>query len=304
MIPIFPKFKKIITEDRKDIELFTHKYEPYSDFNFTSLWSWNTNSERMISELNGNLVVLFTDYETNELFLSFLGNNKRAQTAYELIHYAEILKISPILNFVPEESIGEINDNSLQIEEDGDNFDYIYSITELALLKGIKYKEKRHLANRFSRDYPDASFEVVKFNNLKVAKLIHSVFENWKNKKTLDKKTYNSDCEEITINRLLDTAKYHELIVSSVSIKNKMIGFSIDEILPKNYAISHFFKADNSHKGIYDFLNRKVAEYLASQGITLWNWEQDLGLMNLRKSKLSYRPINFLKKYKVSLINK
>lgn len=304
MIPQFPIFKKISTEDRKDVESFTHKYEPYSDFNFTSLWSWDTNDERMISQLNDNLVVIFTDYESNEQSLSFLGNNKPKETAHELINYTKILKISPILNFIPEESINGINDVNLKIEEDKDNFDYIYSIYELFLLKGIKYKEKRHSSDRFFRDHPEAIFEVNKFNELKVSKLIRSVFENWKNKKILDNKIYNSDCEEKTISRLLDTAKYHELIVSSIFLGNQMIGFSIDEVLPNNYVMSHFFKADNSYKGIYDFLNKKVAEYLISRGATLWNWEQDLGLTNLRKSKLSYRPINFLRKYKISLINK
>jgi len=74
--------------------------------------------------------------------------------------------------------------------------------------------------------------------------------------------------------------------------------------LPKKYAISHFFKADNLHNGVYDFLNKKVSQYLATHNVALWNWEQDLGIENLRRSKKSYRPVNFLKKYKVSLTKK
>src|SRR3989338_2938897 len=56
MIPQFPQFKRVEITDREAVEAHTHKYEPYSDFNFTSLWAWDTNGERMISELNGNLV--------------------------------------------------------------------------------------------------------------------------------------------------------------------------------------------------------------------------------------------------------
>ena len=80
-----------------------------------------------------------------------------------------------------------------------------------------------------------------------------------------------------------------------------MIGFSIDELLPNQYAISHFFKADSSYRGVYDFLNEKVAENLSNRGIALWNWEQDLGIESLKISKTGYRPVDFLKKYTVSL---
>ncbi len=81
MIPQFPDFKHVEVDDREAVEAHTHRYEPYSDFNFTSLWAWDTSGERMISELNGNLVVRFTDYSTHEPFLSFLGDSQTEHTA-------------------------------------------------------------------------------------------------------------------------------------------------------------------------------------------------------------------------------
>ena len=79
-----------------------------------------------------------------------------------------------------------------------------------------------------------------------------------------------------------------------------MIGFSIDEIVPHSIRYITFFKADNSFKGISEFLNEKVAQYLVVHDVVLWNWQQDLGIEDLRRSKMSYRPVNFLKKYRVS----
>ena len=73
MIPKFPQFKKIELSDRVDVEAHTSLFEPYSDFEFTCLWTWDMKGERMISELNNNLVVRFTDYNTHNPFLSFLG---------------------------------------------------------------------------------------------------------------------------------------------------------------------------------------------------------------------------------------
>ena len=304
MISKFPDFKKITTADRKGVELYTHLYKPYSDFNFTSLWAWDTNGERMISELNGNLVVRFTDYETCEPFFSFLGNNKPKETAQELIHFAEKSGVSPILRFVPEESISGLESPDFKVEEDRDNFDYIFYVPQLIDLQGSKFKEKRHSATRFLREYPDAVFKLKELSHTDIHEQIIAVLKLWKDKKESDGKVYDSEHEKTAIIRLLETANDHKLFISCVFLYDTMIGFSIDEILPLHYAISHFFKADNSYEGIYDFLNREVSKFLTTQDVKWWNWEQDLGIENLRKSKMSYSPVDFLKKYKVSLCKK
>jgi hypothetical protein len=255
----------------------------------------------MISKLNDNLIVRLTDYETNEPSFSFLGTNEPERTARELINFAEKFGISPILRFIPEESVAGLKNSNLLVEEDKDNFDYIFSVPKLAELQGIKFKEKRNSVNKFLREHPNATFELKELSSLAVREQILSVLRRWKNKKSLDNKPFDFKNEELAIDRLLHTAKDHKLITSCVFLGDTMIGFSIDEILPFQYATSHFFKADNSFNGVYDFLNNKVAQYLATQNVTLWNWEQDLGLENLRKSKMSYNPVNFLLKYKVSL---
>jgi len=299
MIPLFPTFKKIDIEDRKIIESYTNQYQPYSDFNFISLWAWNITGERKISMLNGNLVVRFTDYKTCEYFYSFLGTNEPKRTISELIKFARTTGVSPVLRFVPEESVSDLLESDFLIEEDEDNFDYIFSISQLASMDGPKLKEKRSLANRFLRENPDAVFELREINDPVTHEQIFSLIHRWAKKKELDNKKYDIENEEKAISRLLKVAGGKKLFISCVLLHGTMIGFSIDEILPKKYALSHFFKADISYIGIYDFLNKCVSQYLKTKDIVLWNWEQDLGLKNIRNSKKKYHPINFLKKYKV-----
>jgi len=306
MIPKFPQFKNIDLLDKKDIEKFTHKFLPYSDFDFVSMWSWDIKEEMKISNLNDNLVVRFTDYLTGEPFFSFIGINKPDDTAHELIHFAENSGVSPVLCFITEETANILNDSNFYIEEDKNNFDYIFSVPQLSNLKGLKFKEKRHSAGKFLREYPDAIFELKELNDLGVREQIVSVFHNWEKKKELDKKIYDfkHKHEEKALHRLLQTINDNNLIVSCIILNDIIIAFSIDEILSSKYAISHFFKADVSYKGIYDFLNKKLSQYLLDHNIEFWSWEQDLGIESLRRSKASYRPINFLKKYKVSLTSK
>lgn len=301
MIPTFPDFKKIEIGDKKGIESFTHRYHPYSDFNFTNLWAWDTHSRRRISKLNGNLVVLFTDYITGEPSLSFLGTHKCDDTAHQLLQFARTSKLSPVLRYITEESIKEMRSTDLHIVDDKHNFDYIFSVSQLAHPQGSKLKEKRYLAKRFVREYPEASFELRGINEKSAQGHIISVLRRWEKQKKLNRKEYDIEHEEKAIRRILSTPHDHKLVLSCVILDDVMLGFSIDEILPNKYAISHFIKADVSFKGIYEFLNERVAQYLLTHHVELWNWEQDLNIEGLQRLKTGYRPVHFLKKYRVSL---
>ena len=304
MIPLFPKFKAIKLEDGKSIRKYAAQHHPYSDFNFTNLWMWDTTRKRKISMLNGNLVVLFTDYLTNEPFLSFLGSRRCEETARALIDFARATGISPVLRFVTEESLPELRKTSLNVEEDNDSFDYVYKVSRLADPLGNKLKEKRHLANRFPREYPNAKFESRALNDSVMQGRIVSVVRRWENRKKYQNKAYNLEHEERAIHRLLTNARTlgreGTLILSGVFLNEEMLGFSVDEVVSDNYAISHLIKADNSYKGIYEFINERVAEHLAANNVKFWNWQQDLGIKGLRDTKKSYGPVHFLKKYSVS----
>ena len=73
MIPGFPEFKKLELSNKEEIENFTSKFPPYSDFNFISMWCWDIKGETRISKFNNNLVVRFTDYLKGNPFFSFFG---------------------------------------------------------------------------------------------------------------------------------------------------------------------------------------------------------------------------------------
>lgn len=299
MLPTFPKFKKIELSDRTHIESHTSKHSPYSDFNFTNLWAWDVTEARMVSELNGNLVVLFTDYITCEPGLSFIGNNCIASTVRTLIDYSICADVASVLRYIPEESVKGVMSENFRVEEDERNYDYVFSVLELANMEGKKFKQKRRLVSKFLGNHPHAQFLKLDFNDKNTHKQITStLYKWWHNKKITDKK-YELEHEELAINRLLDTAEQHNLILTGVLLEGEMIAFSIDEILPNKNALSHFIKADLAYKGIYEFLNREISRYLMDQGVEFWNWEQDLGIEGLRQAKKSYRPAKYFKKYKV-----
>jgi hypothetical protein len=64
--------------------------------------------------------------------------------------------------------------------------------------------------------------------------------------------------------------------------------------------VIHFEKGDPEYKGSYQAINQMFLEQDPSPS-TLVNREQDLGSEGLRKAKLSYHPVDYVRKYQVSL---
>src|SRR3989344_3412538 len=179
MITNFPNFKKLGLEDKPLIESFVKRYLPYSDFNFVSLWSYDTDNSYEISYLNKNLVVKQNDYITNEPFISFIGRNKLENTIESLISYAKKQKINTTLRLIPKDvlprDISSLS-NKYTIEKDPDNFDYVMDINDLLNLKGRKFKAKRRWVNIFKKMYPEHKVRELDLTNKTTQKEIIKLF--------------------------------------------------------------------------------------------------------------------------------
>lgn len=299
MIPIFPKFKKIEIDDKIEFDKFTKKFLPYSDFNFVSLYSWSIDGKNEISTLNNNLVVKFSDYLTDKIFLSFLGNNKTTSTANTLISFSKKTNSAVKLSLVPHSIVKKISSHRFSIEEDRDNFDYIVSAKDLIDLRGKKFRGKKNFLNRFKNKYNDKTQILhLKLDESKTEDDLFDLFKRWeKQRGSIDDQ---SNKELKAIKRLLRLKNYQTIKIIGVYVDKKLSGFSINEILPNGYGMIHFQKTDISYIGAYTFLNQRSAMEFLLDGCRYINFQQDLGIESLRKAKLAYRPVKFLKKYIVS----
>ncbi len=297
MIPEFPKFKNLELSDKKDVEVFTSKFPPYSDFNFVSMWSWDIKGEMRLSQLNGNLVVLFTDYLTSKPFYTFLGNNKVNETTNALLNFSIKEELQPKLYLLPQEVALQLDKNQFRVEEDPDNFDYIFDLNEISRYAGTKFVKKRNKINQFIKKFPTIKMQAIDISDESIKEKILQLDEFWLKNKTLKDSNFKIK------NELLATTRFFQLnwkdtFDVGIFSGNKMIGYSIFSIVPNNYAISHFTKADTSFLGIYDFLMKESAKMLIEKNCLLLNHEQDLGLPGLRESKKSFMS-KYLKKYMV-----
>jgi len=74
----------------------------------------------------------------------------------------------------------------------------------------------------------------------------------------------------------------------------------VAEGLTKETIVIHFEKGNTQYKGIYQAINQMFLAHSAGHFAKV-NREQDLDDLGLRKAKLSYHPVEFLQKYRVTL---
>jgi hypothetical protein len=305
MIPVFPEFKKLDFTDREYIEKINKRYKPYSDFNFTSLWAWDIENEVLISELNGNIVVRFLDYLTLKPFYSFLGTNETTDTVEKLLALCKKENLDTKLKLIPEDSALMVDSSKFKIEEDRDHFDYILDNEKL---KDYNYPGlgghasfKKRLIDMHSADL---TAKILDVRDPSSQEAVISLNELWIKNKVTENKDVFPDAEDKAMKKFFHMEKQEDkFLLTGVFFKDKMVAFTIDELLANDYSIRHFMKGDSGFKGLYSYLISESSNFLVSLGKRHTNIEQDLGLPNLRQSKKSYQPAHFLKKYSIALLD-
>jgi uncharacterized protein len=303
MIPQFPEFKPLALQDWQTIEQFTNPYPPYSDFDFTSMYMWNTAGKIRVSELNGNLVVQFADYLTGEPFFSFIGENLPDETAIKIMEYASQIGISATLKLVPEIIADKLNQSLFEIIEDRDSFDYIYDTYEHSQFAGGDYANKRKEVNVIERSHPDVETKMLDLSDKNIRQELSDMYNKWADNKLNESKTIEKN-EEISFLRLINLIQFEPNGLSCIGIfaGGVLMAFCIYELMDTEYAVGHTAKSDATFKGANAYLMKQTGLKLHEVGKKYFNYEQDLGLANLRTAKERFRPKFFLKKYSVSLL--
>lgn len=294
----FPQFSPLTRHRRKAVADHTRNCAPYSDFNFVSLLTWDTNDEAALSWLSGNLVVRFADYCTQEPFYSFLGSNDLEATGRTLLEFIKTHSVRPSLYLVPECVAEPLAPCGLHIHRDDDQRDYLLAIEALRTYAGNRLGAKRNFVIRFHRAH-QAQCKAIDLTEVgiqtRVLDLVHR-------RQILQvEEEGDPDHERTALHRAMTAYRYLPTMRAyAVFVGSDMAAFVIAEVLRDGYAKLHFTKADTDYVGIYPYLMQKLAQELAATGAHTLNYQQDLGVPGLRRGKQSYAPIGFLGKYTVS----
>lgn len=279
------------------VELHNHylKFEPYSDFNTLSLWGYMVPGAKY-SKLGDAIVYQFKDYNNNATYLSILGKKDSIELASRLVaQYGGSLE----LYCVPETTLKHLKGwvGLKYFEEDIDNHDYIFEVDRLARLLEVGKKDKRKLLRKFMNNFPDVVVEKLDHTTSAGQKAIASMFMEWVEQS--ESKSWTNEFD--ALRRELRTKSF-SVVVLGAYYKNRLIGFTVNEVEKNYYCQGHFGKADYNFPSLGLFLEVETAKYMQTHFESKYiNLQQDMGIEGIRYYKQSLEPIRKLKKYNIKL---
>lgn len=295
-IPEFPR-SALITE-LSPTALQKTSPEMASDYHWLSLRSWNPEAE--VSTLDGALVVAFRDYhDPDRRFFGFVGGNDPASIADTLLRAAELRDWTPELRLIPEQTLLRIGGGFIS-EADHDHDDYLYDPADVVDLDGPGHRLNRKQRRQFRRDHEGRYSIDMHGPSTAPWNTIIELTEAWASI-TADAAAASDEVKAvIRCCAALELFPYdRRILVSTLSIDARTIGYDITELCPGDWALNHFRHTPHDHRGAHAELRTFVAGHLIRSGCTSWNAEQDLGVPGLRTRKSRDRPSAFVRKFTV-----
>ena len=288
-IPAYPDSRGIDRSDKTVFDgLFREMQPRLSEFTFSGLYLFRQAHGYCLSLLGSSLIVSAKGYDGARYCLPPLGGDVFAalkQLAGDGVvlygvddHFAELYLAERMTDLVP----------------DRDSFDYLYLRDALSVLPGNRFHKKRNRIAYFTARH---DYEVCLFApqyQVGCLELLEACGHG------TGLAGASAPLELEAAGEAIQFAGDLELQGLVVLVDGVVRGFALGERLNDNTAVCHFEKADRFYEGVAQLLNREFSRLLFTDCLYL-NREQDLGEPGLRNAKLSYHPLELVKKYRINL---
>ncbi|SIO34603.1 DUF2156 domain-containing protein [Halodesulfovibrio marinisediminis] len=289
-----------ITFDRKDeyMERLAQSNTKSSDFSFTNIWGW-ADEYSLEWAWTENLVWIRQSTTADSdipvvRYWAPIGNwNNVDWTGCPYMKQARTFhRVPERLLEIWKEKLGD----RVTAHEDRGQWDYIYSVEELAELRGKKFHKKKNLVNQFKKNYT-YTYEPMTADCVEGVLEMQEEWCLWRE----CEESHSLLAENDAIRRVLEQWDViPSLIGGSIQVDGKVIAYTVAEAINDETVVIHFEKGKTDYKGVYQAINNFFLNDEGSR-FTYVNREQDLDDEGLRKAKQSYNPIDFVKKFVVEL---
>ncbi len=267
-----------------------------ADFVFGNMFLWDGKYRQSICVSEDRLFVR-AEGEHVPIFPFPIGSGDLSEAIEKLLSFTREQGYSLVLRGVEshhKKQLEELFPGKFSFIHDRDYDDYIYSADKLASLAGKKLHGKRNHINRFEATYPNWHFSPLKKEHFP---LCRALMDRWET--NVSDGEHLVDNERQAIELAFENFDELSLMGGALFVDDKLVAFTIGEVISSDCFNVHFEKADGDIEGAYPMINREFVRHILTQlpHISYVNREDDMGLENLRKSKLSYRPEIILEKY-------
>ena len=223
--------------------------------------------------------------------------------AYTRIEYVDEIILSAFADNI--EAGAEIYDSFQDYVIERSFSDYIYTCSDLIELPGNIYKNKRNEINKFTRIHPTHQLEIL--NTAEHGEKVMALLDSWVSERMKYLPKEQSDAfldgiydERFAVKRMLRDYEKLELVGLVIFIEGVLSGFTVGEKVSDTTASVIIEKTDFNILGCAQFIFREFAKYLYEKyQVSHINVGDDMGFENLKKVKLSYRPVKMIPKYTI-----
>lgn len=292
-LPRFPEFRGIDLSLKPAVQDFLRRSPlEASEYTFTNLFAFRLAYQFQLSVLRDNLII--KNNKRPGSFFAPIGGSAIQETMKELFAYLNGSSGDAYIERVPESFVrSHLAGSDFIVDEDRDNFDYLYDVQELIELKGRKFHDKKNRVNRFRADY---RYEYLPLTPDRIEECIE--FEHYWCEVRDCGKYPGLEKERCAILELLNNFEALNIRGGIIKTGGKIAALTLGELLLQDTLVIHIEKAHSHMPGLYQVINQEFLMHEAD-GCTSVNREQDLGIKGLRSAKMSYNPSGFVKKYKV-----
>lgn len=287
-IPRYPQSRNILLEDKPLLDRTFLELQPrVSEFTFANLFLFRLVHDYRLTLVGDALVVLGRGWDGSSYSLPPFSGDVGAATRQLLAEGQTIYGIDD--RFLAEGHLPE----GVEVVPDRDNFDYLHLREEMAQLSGRSYHKKKNRVNYFTVRHR----YVVEPYEPRHREGALALLEEWRRVRlAMGPSSLEGEVEVAGEALRLQEALGLSGVV--LLVEGVVKGFALGERLNRSTAVCHFEKGDLFMEGLYQLLDREFCRLLFTD-CRYVNREQDLGELSLRQAKLSYHPVELVRKYRV-----
>lgn len=269
------------------------------EYSFSNIFSYTAKMKLEIADVDGFLVTrCFTDGTIGYCYPVGDGDIRAAiEKIIEDIKTQDVPCYLFGLGSNEAKELKHLFGDTFDIKFDRDGSDYIYKSEDLINLSGKKYQPKRNHISFFKKNYNWSYESMTRYN----VEECYNMNVEWLQ---TSGSMYSEDLEKELriIRRVFENFDELGCKGAVLRVDGKVIAFALGAQIRSDTFCVHFEKAFSYLRGAYPMINQQFVENELSEYKYI-DREDDLGLENLRKAKLSYYPEFLPEKYEAWCIN-